>query len=145
MLAMGLLPGAVAAQGLGEVAREASGRRSQARPADVRCYTDADLRPEPVPGEDPVEDAGADEDRGEPAAPQGEGVGANDLGTRGPSADGRDEYDLLREDLDRAAARRKEAELQWRQRAAAARAQVAAARKEHDVACNPDSIALRGG
>jgi hypothetical protein len=57
----------------------------------------------------------------------------------------RPDLERLRAQLDRASARRKEREQKWRTRVAALWSKVAAARKEHDVACNPSSISLRGG
>jgi hypothetical protein len=119
ILGIVLLPGLAAGQGLGGVAREEAHRRSDAgTPGGAHRYTDADLRTEPE------DDPGA---RGED-----------------PAAD-RDAADPLREELDRASARRKERERRWRERVATVRAQLATARKEHEVACDPSSIALRGG
>jgi hypothetical protein len=142
ILGLGLLPAMVAAQGLGGVARSEAQRREHEAPARVQTqlYTDSDLRVE----EEPEADDSAGDERG------GEAERSADL----PSDDGRaatvlgpDQADLerLRQQLDRASARRKEREQKWRTRVAALRSKVTAARKEHDVACNPSSISLRGG
>jgi hypothetical protein len=146
-MAIGLLPAAAVAQGLGGVSREETHRRSHMRPgeSEARTYSDADLRTE-LEAEDASDDATDDRDGGAAAG------SAETSGHRGDGASlvssrvaDRDANDHLREELDRAADRRKERERTWRQRVAAVRAKLFAARKEHDVACNPGSIALRGG
>jgi len=62
-----------------------------------------------------------------------------------PDAAGWDDADLLRERLDRAAARRKKQERQWRARAASARATLEAARQEHDAVCRTGGFYVSGG
>ena len=147
MIALGLLPGLVAAQGLGGAARREAGRRAQTPPdvAAERTYTNEDLEtesssPEPAEGDD------ADSAEGgavtAPAAPPG--GSATDI-ARGIAAVEREALDRLREDLDRAAARRREKEQAWRTRFATARAKLEAARKEHDAVCLTGSVYLGGG
>ena len=55
------------------------------------------------------------------------------------------EGDEVRERLDRAAARRDEQERQWRGRAAAARARLEAARREHEAVCKTGGFFVSGG
>lgn len=142
LVGMGLLPAVVAAQGLGGVARSEAQRREQRTPAraETQTYTNSDLRVEEEPD---ANDSSADGP--EPAT--GSSAPSTRDGRRPETAFVVDRPDLerLRAQLDRASARRKEREQKWRTRVAALRSKVAAARKEHDVACNPSSISLRGG
>jgi hypothetical protein len=123
VVAVGLIPALAGAQGLGGAARQEADRRTRAEgeSAEVRSYSNADL--------------GLDEE-----------VEEQESHTE-VTATAADQSDLsrLREQLDRASARRKERERKWRGRVAAARAKLTAAQKDHEVACNPGSIALRGG
>jgi hypothetical protein len=141
LLLVGLgLPATAAAQGLGGAALSEAQRRERRPPAatEAHTYTDSDLRPEEEPEAD---DSSADSGETEASAHSpGDGGHPETAG-----ADERADLARLRAQLDRASARRKEREQKWRTRVAALRSKVAAAQKEHDVACNPSSIALRGG
>ena len=136
---LGLLPATVAAQGLGGVARSEAERREHKTPtrAQTQTYTNSHLRVEEGLGAD---DSAADGERGAETEPAAQPTSVTDR----PDTT---QVDLkrLREQLDRASARRKEREQKWRTRVAALRSKVTGARKEHDVACNPSSISLRGG
>ena len=139
IVGLGLLPAMAAAQGLGGVARSAAERREHKTPtrAQTQTYTNSDLR---VEEELDADDSAADGERGAETEPAAQPTSVTDR----PDTT---QVDLrrLREQLDRSSARRKEREQKWRTRVGALRSKVAAARKEHDVACNPSSISLRGG
>ncbi len=139
IVGLGLLPAMAAAQGLGGVARSEAERREHKTPtrAQTQTYTNSDLRVEEELGAD---GSAADAERAAETEPAAQPTSATDH----PDTT---QVDLkrLREQLDRSSARRKEREQKWRRRVAALRSKVSAARKEHDVACNPSSISLRGG
>ena len=137
MVVVGLIPTLAVAQGLGGAARQEADRRArvQGEPAEVRSYSNADLRID-----EETEEAGSGKSASSLADP---GPGRRVEAT--PDGADQDELDRLREQLDRASSRRKERERKWRARVAAARVKLAAAEREHEVACNPGSIALRGG
>jgi hypothetical protein len=140
LVAIGMLPGVAAGQGLGGAAREEAQRRESQRTADgeVRTYSNTDLRSDP------------DEAAGSTLAVTGSDPAATDAAPEAsdpvsPDAADRDDADLVRERLDRAAARRKKQEQQWRARAAAARATLDAARQEHDAVCKTGGFYVSGG
>lgn len=140
VVAIGVLPGVAAAQGLGGVAREEAQRREGQRTAggEVRTYSNTDLRSDP------------DEAAGSALATTGSDTGGSDAAPEAsdpvsPDAADRDDADLLRERLDRAAARRKKQERQWRARAASARVTLEAARQEHDAVCKTGGFYVSGG
>jgi hypothetical protein len=144
-IAIGLLPGLAAAQGLGGVAREEASRRSQKEEArdEARTYTDADLEAGAEPGHG---SEGAEADAGTGAAAAEAPDAAGDRASAASVAEAqREKADRLREDLDRARARRKELERKWRQRYTAAQAKLAAARKEHDAVCRTGAVSASGG
>ena len=140
VVAIGVLPGVAAAQGLGGAAREEAQRREGQRTAggEVRTYSNTDLRSDP------------DEAAGSALAMTGSDTGGSDAAPEAsdpvsPDAAGWDDADLLRERLDRAAARRKKQERQWRARAASARVTLEAARQEHDAVCKTGGFYVSGG
>jgi hypothetical protein len=133
-----LLPGLSLAQGLGEAARnEADRRKARDVPrAEARVYSNADLpsRPEDAPPADVSSSDGEDgaNETASQASDEGSGAEVPDV-------------DEVRERLDRAAARRKEQEREWRARAAAARLRLEAARREHDAVCKTGGFSVGGG
>jgi hypothetical protein len=137
VVAIGLLPGIVAGQGLGGAARKEANRREHKGTSRIESlkYTSADLE----------SDSGQSEETDAAAGDGTPGVVEAAPATLEPAGDAPDEADRLREELDRAAAQRRERERKWRARAAAARAKVDAARKEHDAVCNSSPFALAGG
>ncbi len=147
VIAIGLLPGIVVGQGLGGVSRKEANRRESRGRAEVEShtYTDADLRSDSEDSEGTDAVAGDVESGVAAAAPATPGFASDPAGPASPSSAAQETADRLREELDRAAARRKERERKWRERVAAARARLDDARKEHDAVCNPNRIALRGG
>ncbi len=138
MAVLAVLPGLSLAQGLGDAARDEAERRRRtgASPGEARAYSNADLS---TGAEDtPVTDvpSPAAEDTATEAAPE---ASDGDGGIEVP------EVDEVRERLDRAAARRKEQERQWRARATAARRRLETARREHDAVCKTGGFYVGGG
>jgi hypothetical protein len=92
-MALGLLPGVVAAQGLGGAARQAAERRAMAPPAtaEVHRYSDADLRTESEGRGPEATTIAADGGKGAVAA------GPDAVDDPGGGVPGRESADRLRE------------------------------------------------
>jgi hypothetical protein len=132
-LVVGALAGPGAAQGLGGAAREEAQRRERQKAAggEARAYSNEDLP-----------SAAVDAARGETVVGEEAPAEVSETGSPPASAD---EAESLRKRLDRAAARRKAEERQWRARVAAARAAVEAARAEHEIVCQTGGFFVGGG
>ncbi len=134
-IALCLAPALATPQSLGDAARRQARRRGTEASAP-KVYTGEDLRPTDDAGEAVSSVASEPE---EVPAVAGETA---EVGSPPPALAAEDP---VRAQLDREAAERKRRERHWRQVAGAARARLAAAQHEHDVACGPLVLVLTGG
>jgi hypothetical protein len=134
-VALCLIPVLAAPQSLGEAARRQAGQRTR-RTRATSVFTDEDLKPNGAAPHPDALDSPAAAGTVDEVAPSDPAGAAN----RAPAGE-----DATRAQLDREAELRRQRELAWRGEAAHARSWLAAAQREHDIACGPGVLVLTGG